>query len=150
MVAPVGAMYQAGTLSGNPLATNAGLATLKVLAEPGAFARAEGLAGRLAVGLGEAAVKARIRVQTAHVGTMLGMFFIKDDAPADAAISDYASAVEFADTERYARCFHGLLERGVYFAPSQFEAAFTSTVHTEGDIDLAVEAAGAVMAGVRR
>jgi glutamate-1-semialdehyde 2,1-aminomutase len=148
-VAPVGAMYQAGTLSGNPLATNAGLATLKVLGEAGGFDRAEALAGRLAAGLGAAAIAARIRVQTAHVGTMLGMFFIKDGAPDDAAISNYVTATEFADTERYGRYFHALLERGVYFAPSQFEAAFTSTAHTEEDIDMAVVAAGEVMAGLR-
>jgi len=148
-VAPVGAMYQAGTLSGNPLATSAGLATLHTLQEPGAFDRAESLAGRLASGLQTAAESAVLRLQTAHIGTILGFYFINDDAPPDATIHDYDTAREYADTDRYARFFHALLERGVYFAPSQFEAAFLSTVHTEADIDTTIEAAAAVMQTLR-
>ncbi len=144
-VAPVGAMYQAGTLSGNPLATAAGLATLRTLREPGAFDRAESLAGRLATGLESAAGSAGLRLQTAHVGTILGFYFIRDDAPPTAAIHDYETARRYADTDRYARFFHALLERGVYFAPSQFEAAFLSTVHTEADIDRTLAAAAEAM-----
>ena len=134
-VAPVGAMYQAGTLSGNPLATSAGLATLHTLQEPGAFDRAESLASRLASGLQTAAESAGLRLQTAHIGTILGFYFINDDAPPDATIHDYDTAREYADTDRYARFFHALLERGVYFAPSQFEAGFLSTAHTPAMID---------------
>ena len=148
-VAPVGAMYQAGTLSGNPLATAAGLATLRTLREPGAFDRAESLAGRLATGLESAAGSAGLRLQTAHVGTILGFYFIRDDAPPTAAIHDYETARRYADTDRYARFFHALLERGVYFAPSQFEAAFLSTVHTEADIDRTLAAAAEAMQTVR-
>ena len=148
-VAPVGAMFQAGSLSGNPLATNAGLATLRALQEPGAFDRAESLADRLASGLQTAAGSAGLRLQTAHIGTILGFYFIHDDAPPDAAIHDYDTARDYADTDRYARFFHALLERGVYFAPSQFEAAFLSTVHTEADIDTTLEAAAAVMQTLR-
>jgi glutamate-1-semialdehyde 2,1-aminomutase len=148
-VAPVGAMFQAGTLSGNPLATSAGVATLRTLQEPGAFDRAESLAGGLASGLQTAAESAGLRLQTAHIGTILGFYFIRDDAPPDAAIHDYDTAREHADTDRYARFFHALLERGVYFAPSQFEAAFLSTVHTEADIDATIEAAAAAMQTLR-
>ncbi len=128
MVAPAGPVYQAGTLSGNPLATTAGLATIKALLEPGAFAAIESAARRLAVGIGELADDAGIPVQIGQSGTIFGCYFLKE---AGAEIEDAASAKLHADTDRYSRFFHLMLEQGVYFAPSQFEVAFASAAHGE-------------------
>jgi glutamate-1-semialdehyde 2,1-aminomutase len=130
-VAPAGTMYQAGTLSGNPLAMAAGLATLRTLFADGVFDRIEQRTQMLAEGITTLAWNAGIAVQTASVGTMFGFYFLKYR---DIAITDYASARQHADTERYGRFFHGLLERGVYLAPSQFEAGFVSSAHTDEDI----------------
>lgn len=123
-VAPSGAVYQAGTLSGNPLAMAAGIATLRALQVPDVFARLARTASALSDGFARAARTACIPLQTAAVGSMWGFFF------ADAPVFDYESATR-ADTARYARFFHGLLERGVYAAPSQFEAAFVSLAHDD-------------------
>ena len=136
LVAPLGPVYQAGTLSGNPLAMAAGLAAVRLLSEPGVYDRLEALSVRLADGLGQAACAAGVPYVTNRVGSMLTGFF------APAAVVDYASAKR-ADTPRYARFFHALLVRGVYIAPSQFEASFVSLAHTEADIDATVEAARA-------
>jgi glutamate-1-semialdehyde 2,1-aminomutase len=130
-VAPAGTMYQAGTLSGNPLAMAAGLATLRTLFEDGAFDRIAQRTQALAEGISTAAQNAGIALQVASVGTMFGFYFLKYR---DIAITDYASAKQHADTERYGCFFHGLLERGVYLAPSQFEAGFLSSAHTDADI----------------
>ena len=131
-VAPAGPVYQAGTLSGNPLAMTAGLATLSVLAEPGVFA-AIALATRdLVDGIRDAAAARGIPLQAASAGTMFGFYFLKD---AGATITDWESAKAGADTARYARFFHAMLARGVYFAPSQFEAAFMSAMHGPEEID---------------
>jgi glutamate-1-semialdehyde 2,1-aminomutase len=124
-VAPAGSMYQAGTLSGNPLAMAAGLATLRILKEPGVFERAVQVAATLVQHLQDEAKAAEIPIQTAQVGTMFGLFF--NEHP----VTNYAD-VKTSDAKRYAAFFHALLERGVYMAPSAFEAAFTSTAH-EGD-----------------
>ena len=136
-VAPVGPMYQGGTLSGNPLATAAGLATLRGLQEPGLFDAVARRTERLMSGLATAAAAAEIPVQAASVGTMAGIFF--NDRP----VSDYETA-KTSDTTRYARFFHGLLQRGVYLAPSQFEALFLSAAHTDEDVDSTIAAAAAV------
>ncbi|MBZ0276482.1 MAG: glutamate-1-semialdehyde 2,1-aminomutase, partial [Anaerolineae bacterium] len=128
-VAPAGTMYQAGTLSGNPLAMAAGLATLNVLLADGAFDGIAQKATELVEGLASAAKAAGIPLQTGHAGTMFGFYFLNTP---DAAITDYASAKQYADTARYARFFHAMLEAGVYFAPSQFEAGFVSSAHTAG------------------
>ncbi len=133
-VAPIGKIYQAGTLSGNPLAVAAGLATLRALAEPAAYERLEGLGARLEAGLEAAAREAGIPVTVNRVGSMLTAFF------QDRAVTDYASAKR-SDTGRYARFFHGMLSRGIFLAASQFEAAFISLAHTEADIDQAASAA---------
>jgi glutamate-1-semialdehyde 2,1-aminomutase len=127
-VAPLGPVYQAGTLSGNPLAVSAGLATLRALHQSGVYARLESLGGRLEQGIRQAAEKAGVPVTVNRVGSMLTAFFT------GAPVSDYASATR-ADTQRYARYFHAMLERGVYLAPSQFEAAFVSLAHSEADLD---------------
>jgi glutamate-1-semialdehyde 2,1-aminomutase len=133
-VAPLGGVYQAGTLSGNPLAVAAGLATVKALASDGVYARLEALGAGLARGLEAGARGAGIPLTVNRVGSMLTGFFCAGP------VTDYASAKR-ADTARYARFFHALRERGVYFAPSQFEAAFVSLAHTEADLDATVKAA---------
>ena len=134
LVSPLGPMYQAGTLSGNPLATAAGLATLRLLTEPGVYAHLERLAARLVDGLGTAAQAAGVAYTSNRVGSMFTGFFCATP------VTDYASA-RAADAARYARFFHAMLDRGAYFAPSQFEAAFVSLAHTEADIDLTLNAA---------
>jgi len=130
-VAPAGPMYQAGTLSGNPLAMAAGLATLAELTKPGVFERAAERADLLVAGIVTAAEAAGIPVQAGRAGTMFGFYFLKRPG---AAITNYAEAKQHADPARYGRFFHALLSRGVYFAPSQFEAGFMSTAHSESDI----------------
>ncbi|MEZ4706893.1 MAG: glutamate-1-semialdehyde 2,1-aminomutase [Caldilineaceae bacterium] len=136
-VAPAGPMYQAGTLSGNPLAMTAGLATIRTLLEPGVFDSIAQAATNLVQGIQAAAAEANIPIQAAHAGTMFGFYFLKQ---ADGQITDYASAKVHADTARYGRYFHALLERGVYMAPSQFEAGFVSSAHGEAEIGATVEA----------
>ena len=136
-IAPAGPVYQAGTLSGNPMAMAAGTATLELLA-PAAYARLEALSARLAGGLAEAARAAGAEVQVNRVGSMFTVFF------AAAAVFDAASARR-SDTGRFARFFHGMLERGVYLAPSQFEAAFVSAAHGEAEIDATIAAASEVL-----
>lgn len=133
-VAPAGPMYQAGTLSGNPVAVAAGMATLERLREPGLFAAVEAKAERLLAGIGEAARKAGVPVQTVQIGTLGGVFF------AERPVASYEDA-QACDTARFARYFQGLLARGVYVAPSQFEALFLSAAHTDDDIDRTIEAA---------
>ncbi len=134
LVAPAGPVYQAGTLSGNPLAVAAGLATLRHLARPGVFGRIEAAARRLVDGIAAAARAAGVPVYATQVGTLGGIFFT------DRRVVSFDDAVT-SDTARYARYFHALLERGVYVAPSQYEALFLSAAHTEADIDRTVEAA---------
>ncbi|HEX4935729.1 MAG TPA: glutamate-1-semialdehyde 2,1-aminomutase [Gemmatimonadaceae bacterium] len=123
-VAPAGTMYQAGTLSGNPVAMASGLATLDVLTRPGMFAKAEKAATQMVKMLTAWAASRGIPFQAASVGTMWGTFFT------DRPVTDYASAKQ-ADTKRYAAFFHGMLDQGVYLAPSQFEAGFTSIAHDD-------------------
>ncbi|PYM91864.1 MAG: glutamate-1-semialdehyde-2,1-aminomutase [Candidatus Rokuibacteriota bacterium] len=138
-VAPLGAVYQAGTLSGNPLAVAAGLATLARLREGDVYRRLEALGSELERGLRSAAAAAGVPLTVNRVGSMLTAFFC------DGAVTDYASAKR-ADTKRYARYFHAMLERGVFLAPSQFEAAFVSLAHTDADIALAARAASEAFA----
>jgi glutamate-1-semialdehyde 2,1-aminomutase len=134
-VAPAGPVYQAGTLSGNPLAVAAGLKVLEIISRPGFYERLEAVAGRLAEGLKEKAAQARVPFTVNRVGSMFTAFFTGEP------VTDYASAKK-ADAGRFARFFRGLLERGVYFPPSQFEAAFLSSAHTDGDVAATVQAAG--------
>ncbi|PRR71186.1 Glutamate-1-semialdehyde 2,1-aminomutase [Moorella humiferrea] len=133
-VAPVGPVYQAGTLSGNPLAVSAGLATLKVLKEPGVYERLESLSARLEKGLKEAAGEAGVPVTFNRVGAMFTAFFTPGP------VTDYTTATA-SDTKTFAAYFQAMLRRGIYLAPSQFEAAFMSLAHTEADIDRTIEAA---------
>ncbi len=141
MVAPLGPMYQAGTLSGNPLAVTAGLATLRELQQPGTYQRLEALGQRLASGLSQACQQAQVPSTINRVGSMLTGFFTGGQV-------DSLAGVERADAARYGRYFHAMLERGVYFAPSQFEAAFVSLAHTDEDIDRTVEMATEALAGL--
>ncbi|TAJ25190.1 MAG: glutamate-1-semialdehyde-2,1-aminomutase [Nitrospirae bacterium] len=136
MIAPAGPVYQAGTLSGNPLAVTAGIETLKRLKTPGLYKKLDKLSARLAEGLGEAAKKAGVPLTQTRVGSMLGAFFTRGP------VVDYASA-KTSDTQAYAKFFHAMLEQGLYFAPSQFEAAFLSTAHSSVDIEKTILAARA-------
>ena len=141
-VAPAGPMYQAGTLSGNPLAMSAGLATLDVLQGPGVF---EGIADktrRLVEGIESAADETGIPVQAGYAGTMFGFYFLKE---AGAQITDYDTAKQYANTERFRQYFHALLGQGVYVAPSQFEAGFMSSAHSDDDIQATLDAVRRVM-----
>lgn len=134
LISPLGPVYQAGTLSGNPLAMAAGLATLQLLGEAGVYEHLERLAARLVDGLADAARVAGVPYTSNRVGSMFTGFFC------ETPVVDYASAKR-ADARRYARFFQAMLERGVYFAPSQFEAGFVSLAHTEADIDATLNAA---------
>jgi glutamate-1-semialdehyde 2,1-aminomutase len=141
LVAPVGPVYQAGTLSGNPLAMTAGLWSLARLT-PQIYRHLATLGARLAAGLADAARDAGIAVQVNAIGSLLTPFFT------DRRVRDYASATS-ADTQRYGRFFQGMLRRGVYPPPSQFEAWFLSAAHTVRDVDRTVAAARAAMKEVQ-
>jgi glutamate-1-semialdehyde 2,1-aminomutase len=141
MVAPLGPVYQAGTLSGNPLCMTAGIETLKVLAEPGAYERLEERSARLADGLRTAAEAAGTPIFQTRVGSMFCTFFSAE------RVVDYASAKR-SDTNRYALFFRAMLASGVYLAPSQFEAGFLSLAHSEQDIERTVQAAEGAFAGL--
>lgn len=140
-VAPAGSMYQAGTLSGNPLAMSAGIATLRELQTPGIYERLAETASSLAKGFQGAARAAGVPLQATSVGSMWGFFFTEQP------VTDYASAKR-ADTKLYARFFHAMLERGVYIAPSQFEAAFVSTQHGTQEVERTVQAAHDAFTGL--
>jgi glutamate-1-semialdehyde 2,1-aminomutase len=142
-VAPSGPVYQAGTLSGNPLAMSAGLATLRRLRAANFYDKLEQRAARLSDGLQEAAQTAGVPIQAARAGSLLGLFFT------DRRIIDYASA-KSADTMRYAAFFWAMLEAGVYIAPSQFEALFVSSAHTAREIDQTLTAAAGAFRRVAR
>jgi glutamate-1-semialdehyde 2,1-aminomutase len=137
LVAPAGPVYQAGTLAGNPLAMAAGLATVKTLLQPGVFASIAQATDELVCNIQAAAVDRQIPLQSAAVGTMFGFSFLKEGGM---TITDYASAKTFADVARYRSFFQAMLERGVYLAPSQFEAGFMSYAHTSQDIQATCQA----------
>ncbi len=137
-VSPVGPVYQAGTLSGNPVAMAAGLATLRQLADTNPYEQLESLAARLEAGLLFAASAAGIPAHVNRVGSMLTLFF------AENAVHDFESATA-SDTERFSKYFHGMLDRGIYLPCSQFEALFVSATHTPEIIDQTIAAAEEVM-----
>ncbi|MEL6271082.1 MAG: glutamate-1-semialdehyde 2,1-aminomutase [Chloroflexota bacterium] len=142
-VAPVGTMYQAGTLSGNPLAMTAGLTTISALLEDDVFATIADSTALLADGMAAIAEKHGVPIQTGHAGTMFGFYFLKEDG---AEITDFASAKQYAHVERYAAFFHAMLAQGVYFAPSQYEAGFVSAYHTPDVINDTLDRAEEVFA----
>ncbi len=133
-IAPEGPVYQAGTLSGNPLAISAGIATLKALKKPGVYGKLERASAELEAGLRKSAAEAGVPVQINRVGSMFTVFFT------GTPVKNYESA-KTCNTARYARFFHTLLDSGVYFAPSQFEACFVSLAHTQKDIQATIRAA---------
>ena len=143
LIAPAGPVYQAGTLSGNPLAMTAGLATLRRLRDKSIYERLERSGARLCAGLAEAARSAGVETVTNRVGSMWTGFF------ASAPVTDWASAAR-ADRDAYGRFFHAMLAEGVYLAPSQFEAAFIGLAHTDELLDRTVEAAGKAFARLMR
>ena len=137
-VAPLGGVYQAGTLSGNPVAVAAGIETLKILSETKPYEKLEKGAQVLSDGIKDAAQKVGVKATQNRVGSMMTVFFN------DNQVVDYASA-SGSDTSKYARYFRGMLEEGVYLAPSQFESAFLSTTHSEADIEKTIRACGKVL-----
>lgn len=144
MVAPSGPMYQAGTLSGNPLAMSAGLATLSVLQDdPGIYGRLEEMGALLEAGLRAGAERRSIPVTVNRVGSMLTLFFT------GGPVTDFESALK-ADTRRFGAYFREMLERGVYLPPSQFEAAFLSQAHTKAELETILSAHGAALDAVMR
>ncbi|PWI58848.1 glutamate-1-semialdehyde 2,1-aminomutase [Sulfoacidibacillus thermotolerans] len=143
LVAPDGPIYQAGTLSGNPLAMAAGLATLKLLQTEGTYERLEAVAKRVSTGFVEAGMRAGFSVQAHAIGAMFGNFFAAEP------IVDYESAKQ-ANVQLYSAYFHEMLSRGIYFAPSQLEAGFVSLAHTDLQVDETLEAMDDVMQELRR
>ncbi|MDA3937159.1 MAG: aminotransferase class III-fold pyridoxal phosphate-dependent enzyme, partial [Actinomycetota bacterium] len=140
-VAPAGKVYQAGTLSGNPVAMVAGLATIEALSRPGVYEEMDRKSQHLASGLCKAAEAAGVDTYCTRVGAMSCMFFTAEE------VYDWKTA-STCDTEMYGRYFHGVLDRGFTIAPSQFEATFVSTAHTDEEIDAYVAAAGEVLKGL--
>lgn len=134
MVAPVGPVYQAGTLSGNPIAMAAGLATLSLLKDLSVYEKLERRAADLAEGLTDAARKAKVSVQINRVASQMTLFFNSNK------VADYTTALQ-SDRDRFSKFFLALLEQGVYLPPSQFEAFFLSTAHSPSDIEHTVAAA---------
>jgi glutamate-1-semialdehyde 2,1-aminomutase len=141
-MSPIGPVYQAGTLSGNPLAMACGIATLRVLKRTNPYARLEAETSRLARGLSFAAEEAGIPYSVAQIGSMFTLFFNAEP------VTNYTIATR-CDTRRFARYFWGMLERGIYLPASQFEANFVSTAHSQQDIDRTISAAREAMAELR-
>ena len=141
VVAPAGPMYQAGTLSGNPLAMTAGIETLKILGEPGSYEHLDKITKRLIEGILEAGREAGHEVCGGSISGMFGFFFC------EGPVRSFADASK-SDTDKFARWHRGMLEEGVYLAPSQYEAGFTGLKHTEEDIDFTIAAAKRVMARI--
>lgn len=143
MIAPQGPVYQAGTLSGNPLAMTAGIETLEVLKQDGIYAELERKAAQLQEGIAGSADKADVPIQVSRVGSLLTVFFTAG------RVIDYDSA-RGSDAKLFSHFFNGLLERGVYWPPSQFEAAFVSLAHTDDDIAHTIDVIDETWATVMR
>jgi glutamate-1-semialdehyde 2,1-aminomutase len=141
-IAPLGPVYQAGTLSGNPVAMAAGLATLELISAPGFLEPVIERTDRLVKGLVERATAADIPMTSNHVGTMWGVFFSEEQK-----IINYDQVMQ-CDTERFAQFFHGMLQEGIYLAPASYEAGFMSAAHTDQDIDDTLNAAERVFARI--
>ncbi len=141
MVAPAGPMYQAGTLSGNPLAMTAGIKTLEILKQPGTYEQLEQTTARLATGLLEVAQSTGHAASGGHLSAMFGLFFTAGP------VHNFTDA-KTSDLQKFSRFHRGMLEAGIYLAPSQFEAGFTSLAHSEADIDKTLDAARQVMSAL--
>jgi glutamate-1-semialdehyde 2,1-aminomutase len=142
-IAPQGSVYQAGTLSGNPIAMMAGIATLEQLKKEGVYQSLAEKSSRLAAGLAEAARKAGIAARVDHVGSMLGMFFT------DRKVTDFEAA-KTCDLERFSAFYQGMRQAGIYLAPSQFEVLFLSAAHSDEHIDATISAAQQVLENLKR
>jgi glutamate-1-semialdehyde 2,1-aminomutase len=138
-LAPLGPVYQAGTLSGNPIAMTAGLATLDIISEPGFYEALEAKTTKLVSGIIEAAKQAGIPMTSNQVGGMFGLFFTEAEK-----VQNFKQATE-CNLERFNTFFHGMLDEGVYLAPSAYEAGFVSSVHSEQDIEETIAAASKVL-----
>jgi glutamate-1-semialdehyde 2,1-aminomutase len=141
LVAPLGPVYQAGTLSGNPLAMSAGIASLDLLSAPGFYDAIDAQAKRLADGIVVALWETGTSATAVRFGSLLTLFFSREQ------VNDYATAKK-CDTERFAAFFQAMLDRGVFLAPSQFEAAFVSAAHSEADIDRTIAACQESLAAI--
>ena len=141
-IAPVGPVYQAGTLSGNPIAMSAGLATLDIISQDGFYEPLFARTKQLCTGLREAATKAGVAFTTNHAGTMFGGFFTNA-----ASVSNYEQVMA-CDTEQFNRFFHAMLEQGVYLAPASYEAGFLSSAHSAEDVEQTIAAASKAFAAV--
>ncbi|MBI1983223.1 MAG: glutamate-1-semialdehyde 2,1-aminomutase [Acidobacteria bacterium] len=142
MVAPAGPVYQAGTLSGNPLAVAGGLKTLELLRRPGTYQRLDALTEKLTTGLAIEAARAAVALQVNRVGSMFTAFFTSEP------VTDFASAKK-SDAAAFGKFFRALLGSGVYFPPSQFEAGFVSSAHSDDDIAETVQASARAMAALQ-
>ncbi|HIE53946.1 MAG TPA: aminotransferase class III-fold pyridoxal phosphate-dependent enzyme, partial [Chromatiaceae bacterium] len=141
-IAPLGPVYQAGTLSGNPVAMTAGLKTLELISAPGFFEELSRKTETLIRGLVEAGRDAGVAVTENHLGGMFGLFFTEAEK-----VTDFAGATA-CDQEAFKRFFHAMLDAGVYLAPSAFEAGFVSAAHTDADLEQTLEYARKAFAGL--
>ncbi|TNG00326.1 MAG: glutamate-1-semialdehyde-2,1-aminomutase [Gammaproteobacteria bacterium] len=141
-IAPLGPVYQAGTLSGCPVAMEAGLKTLELVSEPGFYESLAAKVEKLTSGIMNAARQAGVPMTENHVGGMFGLFFSQDDN-----VSLYQQVVN-GDQDRFRNFFHGMLDEGVYLAPSAFEAGFVSIMHSDDDLDKTIDAAGRVLSQI--
>ncbi len=141
MMAPVGPVYQAGTLSGNPLAMTAGIETIKVLKQPDIYSQLEKRASNLEEGIGTAAAEAGVGIRVSRIASILTVFFTS--SPVD----DYETAKQ-ANTVLFSKFFHSLLTESIYWPPSQFEAAFVSLAHSNEDIQFTIKAVGKALGSI--
>jgi len=142
-IAPLGPVYQAGTLSGNPVAMAAGLKTLELITQPGFYEGVFKKTDQLIAGLKEAAARHNIPFTTNHVGSMFGFFFTEEKQ-----ITNYQQVMA-CDTERFNKFFHGMLEAGIYLAPASYEAGFMSSAHSQADLEYTISAADKVFASLK-
>jgi glutamate-1-semialdehyde 2,1-aminomutase len=145
MISPSGPVYQAGTLSGNPLATAAGIATLEILAEPGAYETLEEKSDKLARGILAAAQHNNVPLAVNRVGSMIGLYFVKETGQ---TVTNFTEACA-ADSQKFAKFFHAMLDNGVYLAPSQYEALFVSLAHHDAAIKKTIDSADNALAVIR-